>query len=95
MLEALTNQVGKEWSRNITMNRVNAPPGTTVTVVIQVFADGGEPYTMSIGGGNRKSRQACAQAVMVSIYKTIKTWTPDMIDDLGERQILTFTFVYS
>lgn len=95
VLTALTEQVRKEWSRNITMSRVKARPGTTVQLVIQVFSDGGEPYPKSIHGGKRKSRRACARAVITSIQKIIKTWTPDMIRDLGTQQVLTFTFVYS
>ena len=95
VLEALTNQVGKEWSRNITMNRVNAPKGTTVRLMVQIFSDGGEPYPKSIRGGTQKSRRACARATMTAIRKTIKSWSPEMIKDLGNQQILTFTFVYS
>tara|TARA_R110002094_G_scaffold108583_1_gene106515 strand:+ start:417 stop:650 length:234 start_codon:yes stop_codon:yes gene_type:complete len=76
------------------MSRVKAPSGTTVRLVIQVFSDGGEPYPASIRGGKRKARRACAQAMITSIRKTIKTWTPEMIEDLGTKQELTFTFVY-
>ena len=32
--------------------------------------------------------------MITSIRKTIKTWTPEMIEDLGTKQELTFTFVY-
>lgn len=32
---------------------------------------------------------------MTTIRKTIKSWSPEMIKDLGNQQILTFTFVYS
>ena len=94
-LTALTEQVRKEWSRNITMSRVKAPTGTNVRLVVQVFYDGEEPYPKSISGGTSKSRRACAQAVTTSIRKTIRTWTTQMIEDLGTSQVLTFTFVYS
>jgi len=95
VFQALTKQVSKEWSRNITMNRVNAPKGTTVKLMVQIFSDGGEPYPKSIRGGTKKSRRACARATMTAIRKTVKTWTPEMIKDLGSQQTLTLTFVYS
>lgn len=89
-LDTLEHRVKSEWHANITMDKVHPPAGTTVTVEIRYYADGGEPAPISISGGDRKSERACARALM----KVKEAWTPEMIKSLGDHQTMTFTFVY-
>lgn len=90
-LDALMQRVRREWNRNVTIDWVRPPAGTTVSITIRIYSDGGEAAPLSIIGGSKKAQRACARALM----KSSRKWTPEMIRDLGTEQVLTFTFVYS
>ena len=89
-LDKLLGRIATRWKSQITMNDVWLPAGTAIHVTINIYSDGGEPEPVSIKGGYGKPQRACARA----LRKGTDEWTPEMINTLGTRQELTFTFVF-
>ncbi len=93
-LQKLTETVQMQWEKLISESRAYPAPGSMVHVRFEMNAAGDVTTVLKVESGmaGQQAERNCVSAI--TLPAPYGKWTDDMVAMLGEKQELSFTFLY-